>query len=257
MSYLYICPMKYLGYFLLFLFMVGCRDKKPTPVPTPKPQLNFVVEQDFDGSDFDYDATYFTNAAGNIVQFSNLKYLLSNFILIKTDGTEVKLDSSFAFVNAKIGRDTFSFPNLPAGNYQGIKFFIGLDSATNHGDPNRYSTTHPLSPSINQMHWGWSGGYIFMTLEGLVKDSLGIPRGFSYHLANDENLRQVTCLSPFSVDSTSKKVVLRMNAAEIFKNPNLHDFRREVFTTHSSFDGGLSNRLMDNARDVFSIKRIE
>lgn len=251
--------MKYFGIVAFAFMLLGCRDKTPKPpVNQPqKPQLNFVVEQDFDGSDFDYDATFFTNAAGNLLQFSNFKYLLSDFILLKSDGTELKLDSSFAFVNAKTGRDTFSFPNLPAGSYLGIKFKIGLDSLLNHGDPNRYPTTHPLSPSTNQMHWGWSGGYIFMTMEGLVKDSLGVPKGFSYHLANDENLRQITCLSPFSVDSVSKKVVLRMNVAEMFKNPHLHDFRREPLTTHSSFDGGLSNRLMDNAKDVFSIKRIE
>ncbi|MEY4866325.1 MAG: hypothetical protein RLY64_579, partial [Bacteroidota bacterium] len=48
-----------------------------------------------------------------------------------------------------------------------------------------------------------------------------------------------------------------MNVAEMFKNPHLHDFRRDPLTTHSSFDGGLSNPLMDNAKDVFSIKRIE
>jgi hypothetical protein len=251
--------MKVIGIVAFAFLLLGCGDKNPKPpIKQPqKPALNFVVEQDFDGSDFDYNGTNFTNAAGNIMQFSNLKYLLSNFILIKTDGTEVKLDSSYAFVNLKTGRDSFSFPNLPAGNYSGMKFFIGLDSVVNHGDPNRYSTTHPLSPSVNQLHWGWSGGYIFISMEGLVQDSLGVPRGFSYHLANDENLRQVTCLSPFSVDSVSKKVVLRMNVAEMFKNPNLHDFRREPLTTHSSFDGGLSNRLMDNAKDVFSIKRIE
>jgi hypothetical protein len=251
--------MKRLIFVFSIFFIFGCKDRTIDP---PKPTekiiaLNFVVNQVFDSLPFDYDVRNFVTEAGNPILFSNLKYFLSDFRLVKTDGTEIILDSSFAFVNLKTGRDTFSFSKIPAGNYTSIRFKLGLDSSVNHSDPNNYPVTHPLSPSVNQMHWGWAGGYVFMMLEGTIKDSSNTTRGYSYHLANDENLRTIECSMPFSIDSTSKTVHLEFNAAEIFKNPYLHNFNRALLTTHSSADGGLATKLINNTTDAFRISKID
>jgi hypothetical protein len=79
---------------------------------------------------------------------------------------------------------------LPVGKYKGIRFRVGLDSLTNHGDPAKYTESHPLS-TFKNMHWTWKSGYKFTVMEGKVDASatggqMYPTTAFSYHTGTDE-----------------------------------------------------------------------
>jgi hypothetical protein len=68
---------------------------------------------------------------------------------------------------------------VPGQEFTGLRFVIGLDQALNEADPNLWPAGHPLHPTVNGLHWGWQGGYIFMALEGHRQLAEGKPDGFS------------------------------------------------------------------------------
>ncbi|MDB6004434.1 MAG: hypothetical protein JWR15_1421, partial [Prosthecobacter sp.] len=99
-------------------------------------------------------------------QVTRLDCLLSGLALQRLDGTWVESRDWFAYLSVAAGRLTAKGSGIPAGDYKGIRFRIGVDEATNKSDPNRYAPEHALNPQVNGLHWGWQGGYVFMALEG-------------------------------------------------------------------------------------------
>src|SRR5205085_10652876 len=111
-----------------------------------------------------------------------------------------------ACVKAREGRTRFELASLPAGQYDRIRFQVGLEPRINHSDPAHYPAGHPLNPEVNGLHWGWQGGYVFMALEGRWVEGrspnrgedaqpagpeAGARSGYSFHIANDPRLMTV------------------------------------------------------------------
>ncbi|MEI9866109.1 MAG: hypothetical protein WDN00_16460 [Limisphaerales bacterium] len=63
----------------------------------------------------------------------------------------------FAFINNSRGQNSFALPNIPAGNYDLIRFHIGLEPAVNHSDSAQYPAGHPLNPELKPFALGLVG----------------------------------------------------------------------------------------------------
>lgn len=128
------------------------------------------------------------------VRWSRLDFLLSHLSLRKTDGNWLSIKGWTEYLSLCGERASIQVDNIPSGEYTHIKFAVGLDPATNSSNPFQYPPDHPLNPNLNNLHWGWQGGYIFAALEGHFRPSMpdnsdsGKPwTGFSYHLGGDGN----------------------------------------------------------------------
>lgn len=51
---------------------------------------------------------------------------------------------------------------LPGGDYDAIRFTLGVPERLNHNDPLKA----PEHLALTSMHWGWQGGYRFFRLDG-------------------------------------------------------------------------------------------
>lgn len=80
---------------------------------------------------------------------------------------------------------------VPAGNYAGIKFTVGVPFARNHGDP----TVSPAPLSSTAMFWNWQGGYKFIKFDTATSGQPAVTSppaahgggnasGFSVHLGS-------------------------------------------------------------------------
>jgi cytochrome c peroxidase len=166
----------------------------------------------------------------NQLSFTRVSALISSVALLRADGSSTQLDGQYGALDLAAGRDHFTLTGVAPGSYQGIRFNIGVPPTANHSDPASWPAGHPLNPLFNRMHWDWKGGYIFLALEGRYRradESLG---GWSFHLANDENLTSTTITQPLEVPDASSTLLIDFDLPSLLSPLTLSP---ENDTTHS------------------------
>jgi hypothetical protein len=150
------------------------------------------LEVEFDnrfGSDALIFGKNYVNANGDTVNFSTLKYFVSNFVLVKDDGTEYivpKNESYFLVDHSLASSRKLTLKNIPGGNYSEIKFVLGVDSLMSATPAEqRPRQLDPVTDAAG-MYWSWNSGYIFFKLEGTSPQAPIVPaaneRSILYHI---------------------------------------------------------------------------
>ena len=182
------------------------------------------------------------NAAGQQLRLTRFALLISGVTLRRDDGSAAQLDGQHGFIDAETGRLAVTLRNVPAGDYTGLEFQIGLPAALNHADPAQWPAGHPLNPIVNRLHWGWTGGYVFAAIEGRWRSAgEATERGFSYHLATDARVMRVGFVSLFRVEAATR-LELAVDVGKILSGTRLAPGDGSE-TTHSASDDVLAPRL--------------
>lgn len=229
-----------------YLLLFSC--KKDEPAPPSEGRLSIEMSYVFDGVQFDADTMLYTIQAGYPVSVEHLEYYISNVTLHKADNSSVQTWDIF-YLNLKENDfDKIRLEKIPAGDYVGISFLVGLDAEHNK------TNALPSTWYNNNMAWpdGMGGGYHFMKLEGRYKDQAST-RGYAVHLGRNENL-VTTAFIPgkISVSATGGNTELVMDIAEWFKSPNEYDFKVDGDYTMSN--GAVMKKISENGRDAFHLK---
>ncbi len=191
-----------------------------------------------------------TNAAGDVLSVTRLDYLLSHFALAATDGREVALPGQVAYVSAGGGRTRFTLRDVPAGNFTGLRFRVGLAPDKNHRDPASIPAGDALNPTVNGLHWGWQGGYVSMALEGRWRKPDATLGGYSYHLATDALVIEAEV--PLRSDGTvDRDLRLTLDVAKIFAEPHPIRIADGLESTHSRVGDPLAMKLGENVARAF------
>lgn len=240
----------------LTLLLASCDNNSTNSEPIKeKVTLSVTMNHTFGQEIVDPEVSIHTNSSGNQIKFSKLHYLMTNFVLVNSSGEEIVLDSSAAYINMADGRVDFDLQNVPEDDYTEIRFLLGVDSATNHQNPNSFAASSPLNPIINNLYWGWLDGFIFCTVEGYhYRD--GQPKGaFAYHIGLDENLMRIKIKDNFKVKKGTP-LELNFDLAAYFESPYVIDITENAPITHSdkAADFGLSSKLSQNLLNAFSIR---
>lgn len=140
-------------------------------------------------------ATVNTSAAGQAHYFSELKYVISNIRLIKTDGTEVSyysndLDQGATVIDqSKPVSLDYILTDIPYGEYKQLKFGLGIKKELNTLDQISFPAFYDLAGANDtKMMWEWGTGYRFTKIEGFYgpdKKQLSIHTGST--IDEDEN----------------------------------------------------------------------
>ena len=237
--------------FIPILVLSSCKkdnDEEPTPTPTPVKETNLIINlyYNVDGENVFFDTIHYFNEAGNNYSISKLQYYLSAFKFIKSDGTPVQKDDVFYVDIRDQSTNKITFKNFTEGNYTGIQFILGLDSAHN--------ITNALPNTIENINMAWpdpmGGGYHFMKLEGHFYSGTST-FGYAMHLG----------LNPYKIDIDLNKsfnatkdinnnITLNMNINEWFKNPQIYDFN--VDGNYSMGNMAAMMKLTMNGKDIFN-----
>tara|TARA_B100000767_G_scaffold274133_1_gene306205 strand:- start:1067 stop:1819 length:753 start_codon:yes stop_codon:yes gene_type:complete len=237
---------------ILFIIIIGiftsC-DKNQSP-ETVDLELQFLPQ--FNNMEFSYEIdSLIQSSTKDTIIFTRSDFLLSNFKLMADDGSIITFENTFAFVRGS-SPEIISLPlSIPSGNYLGLSFDLGLDSAINHSDPSVWWPLHPLNPSFNNLHWGWTGGYVFAALEGYYQN-MGVKTPWLYHIALDENQTNINLSGSFDL-TDFKTLEIKWNAEMTFSN--LYSLRPGIDGdfTHSSNDNGLASKVAQNLSTSFEI----
>lgn len=121
---------------------------------------------------------------GETLKVSDIKYIISNIVLTKEDGTTFvypKSESYYIVSEANEATHEIELENIPAGNYTKIQFGIGVDETqynagqTVQGDFFAFAQTEDMA-------WSWSAGYKHLLFEGTFTSStVTTPTTFMVH----------------------------------------------------------------------------
>ncbi len=217
--------------------------------------LRLEIAPVFNGAPLQFDSLTHVTAAGQKFSVTRLDFLLSNLGLRRGDGTWIEQTNWFAFVCAREGKTESRLDNVPMGNYDRLRFLVGLRPEINHSQAADYPAGHPLNPDVNGMHWGWMGGYVFLALEGNWLRPDGRQSGFSYHLATDRRLMAVEL--PVSLKMVSdSEVRLSLDVNQVLGGTNAIVFDADNISTHSRTNDLLAGRLGANVGRAFAVSGV-
>ncbi|GIW38170.1 MAG: hypothetical protein KatS3mg074_568 [Meiothermus sp.] len=144
----------------LFLLPLGLASALAAPVEL---KINLRVGD----QPLQFAQTYQT-PQGQPYQIELLKFYISEVALVRPDGREVRAEG---LVLAEFKREaptqgvSVMKMDVPAGQYRGIRFNVGVPRELNHLD----AGTQQMPLGVNSgMYWAWNPGYIFYRLEGVA-----------------------------------------------------------------------------------------
>ncbi|NDC80525.1 MAG: cytochrome C peroxidase [Verrucomicrobia bacterium] len=223
-------------------------------LPLQGSDLEFVLLPNFAGAPVVADSLRYENSAKETLSFTRLSLLLSGFALEKEAGGWVELPGQNAWLDLEKQRWDFRLTGISRGSYRAIRFFVGPDEKTNHADISKIPADDPLNPVLNNLHWNWQGGYIFLALEGFFRRGNDQPTGYSYHFARDPRR---TCINlPVSLDLHHDGALqVDFDLASLFNSPRQISIPRDGVSTHSREKDPLADKLGSNLPGSFRIRR--
>lgn len=245
---------------ILTITLIGCSSDDNSNT-SDNASVTFDFTQNFNGTTVTEDdfgsAAVYTNAAGNFMSITKLRYLISRINLHKEDGTVISFNE-YHLVDLETAGSLSVTPALqvPVGDYTGISFVYGFNEEDNiSGEYN----------DLNAENWSWpsvlGGGYHFMQLEGSFDDIDANPQPYAYHNGTarvsegvfEQNFIEFNLNRNFTI-SNDTSIEIKMDISEWFKNPytwDLNDYSTDLMMNY------LAQKLMnDNGQDVFTIGEI-
>lgn len=247
----------FLGMCILMFSFQGCGPDKPPIEPEKKADKAITLEftSNFNGQSVDYNTSTFITSSKDTITPLKFKLIMSNFVLTKMDNTVVSIPNTYGYVSFEENRRTVTLPAIAAGVYKKLEFKLGLDSLINHGDPSQWGAEHPLNTVINDMHWGWSGGYIFMVHEGNYKKN-GTNDAYTYHIATLPFAVDISIDLQNTLNHTQENVGainVKCDLNHYFDGDNAFSIKTEGGSSHSAPEqAGLINKLRANIKGMFS-----
>jgi hypothetical protein len=238
--------------------LTGCKSDKGEPHPTGPAGVDIEFENVVGNSALQLNSTApYSTPAGDQFTVTTLRYYISNIKLKRADGSEyVQPESYYLIDQERPASQKFTIPNVPAGDYTGLTFTIGVDAARNVAG----AQTGALAPS--DMFWDWSSGYIFTKLEGRSPQAPGGAISFQI-IGFSGPYNAVRTVSP-ALPTTgtaiiavgedhTPKVHIKADVLKMFSGPTTVRFA----TTNNVLDGADAVRIADNqAAGMFTIGHI-
>jgi hypothetical protein len=219
---------------------------------------SFAIELDaqVNGSPFALNVNY-PLANGQTFKASKFKYLFSNIRLFRDNGTSYLVPESYYLVNTEVPTSThFVVNNVPVGNYTGMSFIVGVDSARNFSG----AQTGALDAG-NDLFWSWSQGYVFMKLEGSSPQSAASDGALVFHVGSVPNIRTIrpsfgSAVLPV-VGGHTPEIHLEVNPLAMLQNAATPANNIDFTTTYNVMGGAVATQLADNyAAGMFTVEHI-
>lgn len=251
----------YINIFILLMvagLASACKKNAADPAPeAPVQQLSLKLTP-MVGADTLKFNTSFTTENKLRYTLSSFRYYLSDICLVKADGSEHAIEGKVFLVHPNIS--DYPLGNVPVGDYTGIRFTVGLDSATNHADPTTYPIAHPLAIQSPAIHWDWNSGYIFLMLEGTCDTTVAntdvltygqYSHGLFFHIGMDPLVRNVALNNnAFSVSADAAKVLyVHSDINKLFAGIDL----KTQNASHTMGTMSLATKVADNIPAMFTL----
>ena len=220
--------------------------------------VTFNFAHNWDGievTNTNFNTIQYTNANGENLSITKLRYLISKITFSKSTGEKLVLDG-YNLIDVTNNTNLSFTPiyTIPLGIYSNVSFVFGFDNNDNY---NNYQDLNSTSWNVPEM---LGGGYHFMQLEGKFTNNSSTETGYAYH-----TIRAVDAsTSPIKFQNTFFEVNLgeatisnntvfnvEMNISEWFKNPNTWDLNVLNNTLMPNFEAQVM--MYENGQNVFTL----
>jgi hypothetical protein len=253
-----------LAFIVTLCFACNSDDDEPIccvqPVAT---KVTFNFTQNWDGDDVnssDFENTHYTNANGEVLTISRIRYLLSHFELVNANGESLPLNGYKLVDLSKYGpfaleTDYNNNNVIPNGIYT-LKLVYGFNEEEN---------IDGAYPDLNSASWNWptmlGGGYHFLQFDGMYHVDTATPSPFNYHNGTarvsenvfEQNFVEFEFSTEIYIQTGSPEIEIKMNLAELFKNPITWDLN--IYNTSLMPNYDAQKMMQQNMGSVFSIEQ--
>lgn len=177
---------------------VSCSNDDNDAAVSGTGSLGIEFDNSFGDNDLILNTQSNVTSANEVLKISTIKYIVSNIVLTKEDGTTFtypKSKSYFIVDESNSSSLVLDLENVPAANYTKVKFGIGVDKAqfdlgaTGQGD-------FLAQAQAADLLWSWSAGYKFLAFEGtFTSPTVATDTPFMVHTGQtgtDYNYTEVT-----------------------------------------------------------------
>lgn len=253
-----------------FYLLQSCTEKDPTPDPGAYGKLRVGFDNIVGNKNLVLNGFTYQNALGEDFTISKFNYFVSNFKLIKSDGSThvIPQDSSYFLIREDVRESqTINLNNIPLGDYTGLEFMVGVDSLRSASPIAKRTGVLDAGGDMggDGMWWSWNSGYVFVKLEGSSPVAAGLGK-FYYHIGlyggydkptvNNTRIVKINFEGhKASVTNTATaEVHLFADVMKIFNGPN-----KMSIAVNNSIMGGqqqLSQQVANNYSQMFSLGEI-
>ena len=251
---------KQIVFLIVGLAALSCNKEKPEPITETATSKNVTVSiNHFWGAEntpLILNQEYIHPETGEDFNFQACDYYLSNFQLRKNDGTWWMHPHAYHLVRVTNSHNyEFELTDVPFGEYDSVRFLIGVDSAKNVSG----AQAGDLAPS-NAMFWSWSTGYIMIKLEG--NSTQANWEFFSFHIGGfrDSDNTNVTRWKEFNFEenklnvrqAATSKMTLHV---DVSKTWNTNNTLAEFSALHTA--GGIGHTMSNQFSNGITLNSID
>jgi hypothetical protein len=234
----------------LFLF-IACQKKSELTEPENNQTGVLLKFSASNGEDSIIASQEYATPFSETFSVNRFRFYIHDISLVHSTSTPVNTSHFLLdLVPATTNSASMSFH---AGQYSGIRFTIGVDSARNFSG----AQTGVLDPA-NGMFWTWNSGYIMVKLEGNSAFAATLDNKFEYHIggysAEESVIRTIELPFPSGpaefVENGSNTINIKADLQKWFQgNFELRIAENPVIST----PGELALKLADNYQHMFSV----
>lgn len=231
---------------------------------------------------FPATASQLVSTNNQLHRFNEVKYIISNIRLIKTDDTEMgynveSLDNGAHIVNLRDPKSfDFILSKIPAGEYKQIKFGLGIKPELNKLDEEANPKFYAQADgNDDRMHWEWGNGYRFVKMEGYFRDNNDTSawKELSIHIGSTfadydstEAYRDITLDLPKNivVGELSPTININTNLSKVLSGKKLLTLVSSIDNegqtgnaTPNVHHAGYIYEFVENMKEMFSVNNIK
>lgn len=237
-------------------FITACDDDDSGAAPTGQVEVNFIGQ--YNNNNLAIQSEAFSYPGGSELKVQLFQYFISDLELIPANGGENVQLSDILLVRyndaTQDNIDSYQFMDIPAGEYSGIRYGVGVSPDLNNMAPSEF----PADFVLNQdEYWNDNVRYVFAKIEANV--DLNTDGNFdtpvSYHIGNNNIYTSVTFNAPITVtanDETTLDISSDVYDALVASDTEFHDFNDEsqriVHGGNQAIAADIWTRLLDSYR---------
>lgn len=192
----------------------------------------------------------FKDWSGKTINISRAQFYISMHKVVYNNGSEVNLIGNYLLVDNQTTEFVLDSTVASIADIKEIEFGLGVEPDVNHEDPSLWPANHPLSHKSPNMHWGWTAGYKFLVLEGMVDsdDNGSVDELFQLHVVGDEYYRTLTMKEGLTANSNELELSTIVDIGKWFVSTDM--------ATAGIIHGGgaVIEQTMDNTPIVFGLE---